>query len=166
MEGAQLPLKQQNKKKEVRGKKPQQEVDLDNQSAAAPHGGPCGSSGILNVSVGERGRERRRGGGGKVGAVQPGGEPESEPEAASAETNRRISLPHNLEIPLTFFRQIEPRGQEAAAEDKVVQNKHKYTQKIFFCSTAESAGNKPSTPQRHLPGLDLIALRLAGCCLR
>lgn len=35
--------------------------------------------------------------------VQLGEQPESEPEAASAEANWRISLPHNLEIPSTLF---------------------------------------------------------------
>lgn len=54
--------KTKQKKKEVRGKKPQQEVDPGSQSAAAPRGGPRGSSGILNVFVGERGQEGEGGG--------------------------------------------------------------------------------------------------------
>lgn len=53
----------------------------------------------VNEVRGEREGEGR----GEVGVVQLGKQPESEPEAASAEANWRISLPHNLEIPSTLF---------------------------------------------------------------
>lgn len=87
-------LFKKQQKKEVRGKKPQQEVDLGSKSAAAPSGGLCGSSGILNMWVNEvekDGEKRLRG---ETGAVQLGEEPEQEPEAAGAEVNWRVSLFH------------------------------------------------------------------------
>lgn len=97
MDGAQLSLKKKKQlKKGVRGKKPQQEVDQGSQSAAAPSGGLCGSSGILNVWVNEvekAGEERVRG---ERRGVQLGEEPEQEPEAASAEVNWRVSILHKI----------------------------------------------------------------------
>lgn len=84
MDDARLFLKTTTKK-EVRGKKPQQEVDWGSQSAAAPGGGLCGSSRILNVWVNEveKDREERLRGEWEGWGVQLGEEPEQEPEAAS-----------------------------------------------------------------------------------
>lgn len=128
MDGAQLPLKKQNKKKEVRGKKPQQEVDPDSQSAAALHGGPCGSSGILNVSVGERGQKGEGGGEEKWGWFSWEW---SQNQNQKQPVQRRTGGFHFhiiLKFLRHFFRQIKPRGQEAACVNKLVLNKHTNTQ--------------------------------------
>lgn len=110
-DGAQLSSRNSNKKKEVRGKKPQQEVDLGSKSAAAASGELCGSSGILNMWVNEvekDGEKRLRG---ETGGVKLGEEPEQEPEAAGAEVNWRVSLFHKiLKFLRRFFRQIITRG--------------------------------------------------------
>lgn len=128
MDGAQLPLKKLNKKKEVIGKKPQQEVDPDSQSAAALHGGPCGSSGILNVSVGERGQEGEGGGEEKWGWFSWEW---SQNQNQKQPVQRRTGGFHFhiiLKFLRHFFRQIKPRGQEAACVNKLVLNKHTNTQ--------------------------------------
>lgn len=114
----------------MRGKKPQQEVDPGSQSAAAPRGGPCGSSGILNVSVGERGQEGEGGGEERWGRFSW---ERSQNQNQKQPVQRRTGGFHFhiiLKILRHFFRQIKPRGQEAACVNKLVLNRQTHnTQK-------------------------------------